>query len=179
MKDLRNQLNGINRSGFVKSLQRGTVVISGSTSNTTTITSVTDLNNSRLCFMGWFTNSATDTADKVFAALAFTNATTITGSVVTSPGASIVTIGFEVIEYWPGVIRSLQRGTGTVASPATINAVDMNKSTVDFLGITQTSPSLRFDLLSRVSLTNSTTVTGTAGIAGGIQTFGYQVVEWN
>ena len=166
-----------------KSIQRGSITISGATSNTATITSV-DTNYSRLRFLGFKDPSATtDTADKVFVRLTFTNATTITASVTTAPGTSL-TVYFEVTEYKASALRStIQRGTITcnsvASNTATITSVTTSKSEIDNLGNTATSATgPNTTQFMAVELTNSTTVTAYNGSGGGNNVVGYQVVEF-
>lgn len=159
----------------VKSVQRATIAITGATSNTATITAVV-LANSRLRFLGT-SSTANSTIGQAAPRLAFTNTTTITASVDTSPGADTTSVSFEVIEYWPGVIKSVQRGTITGITTATITAVNVNKSEVDWLGYQVTSAIASFIAGTTVTLTDSTTVTTASGSAAA-QVTGYQVVEW-
>lgn len=158
----------------VKSLQRGTIAITGATSNTATITAAV-LANSRLRFLGCIADNGSLASRQVLARLAFTNTTTITATVDTSPGANVTTVSFEVIEYWPGVIKSVQRGT--VTTTAAITAVNTAKSELDYLGNTTTVASADTSSGAYLALTNSTTVTLTPGLSLG-QVAGYQVVEW-
>ncbi len=168
--------------GMVAVVQRGTIAITGATSNTATITSV-DPSNSQLRLLGVSLSVTTLTPDKFHARLAFTNATTITASVITSPAGETVSIAFEVLTYVPGVIKSVQRTTiailaGTTSNTATINPVNTLRSVVDNLG--NTSSSNTADTVCRVALTNATTVTGTCvdPADGSTQTLGVQVIEW-
>lgn len=164
--------------GLVRSVQRATITITGATSNTATITAV-DVGNARVVFLGSTHNNAASTMEKVLAMVALTNSTTVTASVNTSPGASSTIVSFEVIEYWPGVIKSVQRSTVTVGTPATLaTTVDATKAQLDWLGCTNTAPVLQPDVASKIVLTNGTTVTATDGGGGGTHISGYQVVEW-
>lgn len=159
----------------VRSVQRGTIAITGATSNTATITSV-DVGNSRLRLLSSNYN-ATGSARQALVRIALTNATTITATVNTSPAAETCTASFEIIEYWPGVIRSVQRGTIAVAGTATIAAVNTAKAELDYLGCEDNSPSIAFNLQTYVVLTNGTTVTAFPG-TNSAQVTGFQVVEW-
>lgn len=163
--------------GQIKSIQRGTIAITGATSNTDVITAV-DTTNSVLRKIGQTYNATADTTDKVACRLTFTSATVITANVNTSPGAQTVTVSYEVIEFYPGIIKSIQRGTialtGTLT--AVITAVDTTKSWVDHLGETYTGASIFNDATARLTLTNTVTVTG-ASQENGV-TVGFQVVEF-
>lgn len=153
----------------IKSIQRGvTAGLAASTINAVVMA------NSRLRLLGWQNNN--DTQDLDFVLLTFTNNTTITPSATTAGG--IVGVSFEVTEYQPGVIKSIQRATMGSNTTATITAVDVTKSEIDFLGNVTSDATLADFAHCSVRLTNSTTVTSSlAGGAGGI-TAGFQVVEW-
>lgn len=159
-----------------KSVVRGTITITGATSNTATITSV-DTTNSRLRTLGFTCNNNLDTAAQYNTVLALTNATTITASVITSPGGDSTIVSYENYESYPGAYASVQRGTATVGSPATITSVDITKTELDWLGCNSNASSAVLTLGSRIVLTNATTVTATAGIASGVQSSGYQAME--
>ncbi len=161
--------------GGVKLVQRGVIAITGATSNTATITAVV-LNNSRLRLVG-FNCSETSTVAQALVRLTFTNSTTITASVVTDPAPDTTSISYEVTEYWPGVIKSVQRGTIATNGTATITPVNILKSEVDWLGTTDGAAEISFRRSAYLTLTNATTVTAFPGISNA-QTTGYQVVEF-
>jgi hypothetical protein len=177
---LSSSLSRWTQPGFIKSIQRSTVTIaSGNTSATQTITAV-DPSNSRLKFLGCDSTGA-DAFVAGLTRLTFTNGTTITATVNTAPSANLVT-SFEVIEYFPGVIKNVQRSTITVNSGATtgtasITPVTTTKAEVSYLGATVTSSDQRN--LLWLTLTNATTVTATnVATAPGNGTVGFEVVEW-
>lgn len=198
MKDFGTQfLNGINRNGLVKSIQTFDILIgTNQTSNTATITSV-DLNNSMLVFGGINPTLADGSmsagnmhAARAFARLTFTNATTITATRAASDPTYTVNVTGTVIEFFPGVIKSVQRGTvslsTTSATDTLAQAVDVNKAFVSHLGQTTTS---QFDttpgnglnwyiFFSRLDLQNGTTVRSREPIANGDSITSYQVVEF-
>ncbi len=161
----------------IRSIQRGTISITGATSNTATITAVV-VANSRLKYLGRTNNDPGQAANQALVQLVFTNATTITASVNTSPAATITAVNFEVIEYWPGAFKSIQRGqTSAAALTATITAVNPAKSEVDYLGCTASEATTIFTRDAKVTLTNATTVGISYGAASD-QTVSWQVVEW-
>lgn len=152
----------------IKSIQRG---ISAGTS-AVTITSVS-LADAILRVLGWTTNN--DTQDLDFARMAFTNATTLTPTVNT--GGGLNGLSWEVTEYQPGAIKSIQRGTIGSLTTATITAVDTSKSELHILGNTTTSATTGDQAHTTITLTNSTTIT--SGAAGGLNTTtGWEVVEF-
>jgi hypothetical protein len=166
----------------IKSIQRGTISIAaGATSNTATITSVVT-GNTRIKYLGYTANGTADTPDIACILLALTNATTLTAT-VGAVGTDTRIVAYEVIEYWPGVIRSVQRGTvttvGAASNTATITAVVVLKSETEFLGFSSPyNATTSLNLAScRVVLTNETTVTAT-GLGAINRTIGFQVTEW-
>jgi hypothetical protein len=80
--------------GRIKSIQRGTITITGATSNIDTITSV-DTAKSILTMLG--SESSETTVSNTSVRLALTNSTTITASRNGSTGTVIV--GYQVVEY--------------------------------------------------------------------------------
>jgi len=160
---------------IVKSIQRGTITLTGVASNTATITSVV-LANSVLVWLGQSsTDVAVSSTDRSYTAVSLTNSTTVTGT--RSSASSNVTVSFEVIEYYPGVIKSVQRGTVVSAATSTITAVDVSKSVLTFLGyIGSLSTYVGLNTVCTMVLTNSTTITCTGGDA--VHSMGWQVVEY-
>lgn len=170
--------------GFIKSLQRNTITIAnGAASNTATITGVS-LSDSLLLFLGsdYGTDGAVAGQD-CESLLTFTNATTITATRVGTTGGLIT--AFEVIEFMPGVIKSVQRSTialaGVVSNTATVNPVVMLKSAIGYLGASTTDANAgEFSARTHVymQLTNATTITATRGNGNNTATIGYQLVEY-
>lgn len=164
-------------------IQRGTISIAaGATSNTATLTNAVDTTRTRLVYVGMVgANDAT--VDAAACRLALTDSVTVTASVNSVSGAGSRVVGYEVVEYAPGVIRAIRRGTitvtGSTAGTDTITAVNVDKSTLDYLGFTtdgaSTAPATA---IVRVDLTNATTVTAN-GLGSVNRTVGYQVIEWN
>jgi len=175
-----SRVSQFGRPSGIKSIQTGSITIADLTSsNTATITSV-DLNNSIIIHGGRNTGS-TNTFVNQECRVALTNATTVT---VSRSGSSAVNVvGYTVIEFYPGVIRSVQRGTITINSTntsatATITAVDTTKSVVFWLGSDASSNGSL--TAAYLTLTNSTTVTSTRNTQDGSSTSvtGYQVVQF-
>lgn len=164
---------------IVKSIQRGTIAITGATTGTLTITAV-NTSNARIRFLGCSANLNVVDGTKYFARIDLTNSTTITATVNASPGANTLTVGVEVTEYWPGVIKSIQRGTVTVtgaANTATITTVNTAKTEFDYLGFSDTDTSNNNGVIPYAVLTNATTVTATNVVAVAA-TIGFQAVEF-
>lgn len=166
-------------SARIKSIQRGSITIAdGTASNTATIASVVT-ENARLVCLGWSSTNVQQ-ADNAFARIALTNSTTITATRGAASTGGATTVSYEVIEYEPGAIKSVQRGTFAVSSASTtqaITAVATSKSQVDHLGFSHTSATATITLTPRLTLTNSTTLTGDTVTTGAV--VGYQVIEWN
>ena len=166
------------RRGTVKSVQRGSVSIVSSASGTATITAVV-LANSVIRFTG-FTNSTLDQGD-MLPRIELTNTTTVTAYRYDT-SANTTTVFFEVTEYFPGVIRSVQRSTGThSAGPTntTITAVNsLSKTTLEWLGYrVNVATAIATYMHPTITLTSTTNVQSTAGSTSS-QQFGFQVTEW-
>jgi hypothetical protein len=170
------QVQTLIRASQIKSIQRGTIAITGATSNTATITAVS-MANSRLRWLGQTYSDAATAQNMGFARLALTDATTITATVDTSPGAQTTTVSYEITEYYPGVIRSVQRGTIIGAATAALTAVVLNKTEVDYLGHTESAADGIVQYQPRLALTNPTTLTQSV-VVNAATTTGYQVVQW-
>lgn len=156
----------------IKLIQRGTITLNAVTTNTATITAVV-LANTRLKYLGHSTNDGGSTHPVASVYVELTNTTTITATDGLASGIQIVS--FEVIEYYPGVIKSVQRGIVTAGTPVTITSVDVNKSEVDFLGYVTSGLTNANDRAS-VVLTDATTVNSTSGSS--LSPLSFQVVEW-
>lgn len=170
------------KTPLIKSIQRGTITITGAASVTATITSVNTA--SAVVRMVGFTTSGTLTDYQTFPRVELTNATTVTASVNTSPGANSVVVSYEVIEYDPTYVKSLQRGTialaGSSSKTATITAVDTTHTELIDCGFTTSNSGASTSTVNTdMVLTNSTTITATSVGTGANQTVGYQVLEWN
>jgi hypothetical protein len=165
---------------FVRSVQRGTIAVAAAAlTGTATITTV-GLTNSLLVFNGSQSDNSLDAMNKALTRVELTNATTVTATRNTV--GEIQTVSYEVIEFWPGVIKQVQRGTITMttasSATATIDGVTMAKALVEALGFSQTNIDGASVILSRLTLTNSTTVTANRTTGTGNVTIGYQVVEF-
>lgn len=163
------RLRGRHVNALIKRVQRGTVVMAGATTATATILAV-DMANTRLVMTGCTSDSGAATAPTAATLIQLTTATTVQGSQTTAGNNNVVY--FEVIEYWPGVMRSVERGLGsaTLVTPVGPGA------TIDYLGfVTPSAGGTAAELLASVSLTTPTTVT--QHVAGGA-TVSWQVVDW-
>ena len=168
-------------SSLIKSVQRGTcAVAAGATTGTSTIT-VVDTANCSVRFLGFIdpnNGDGTTNPDVHFTRITLTNSTTLTATRATSDATYGRTVRFEVIEFLPGLLRSVQRGIvtlpGNASSTTTITSVNTDKTVMGFLGFTTNFGSASNNLEGLdVALTNATTVTGTVGngTATGIVSF--------
>lgn len=167
----------------VKRCQFGSISIAASaTSNTATITSVTTANS--LLLYGGIT-PAVDAGEwkDIRVRLTLTNATTITAE--RTGNVAAIDISYFIIEFYPGIVKSNQSGTIAITGTSntdTITSVDTSKSICVYLGelVTTASTAIQYinSTLTRVTLTNATTVTGTRDGSDNAATAGYQVVEF-
>ncbi len=168
------------RRSTVKSVQSGIIVIgAAATSNTGAITAVNRAN-SLLVYVGYAADPIAATVREDNLLLTFTSDTVVTASHDTA-GANLAA-GFQVIEYWPGIIRSVQRGTitianGTASNTGSISVQNVNKAVVTFLGATYTALAAT-DFRARLTLTDASTVTANRVGTTDTVTIGYQVVEY-
>ena len=151
-----------------------------SVANTATIAAVNE-NNTLLVILGNSSSSAGSTTEYAFARLSISG-TTLTA---TRPGGgTTLTTSYEVIEFEPGVLKSVQR-TYTSVTPngtatATLTAVNTAKSTVQCIGITGDLNVFNGSYWSFGQLTNATTITYTSvHTLGGLgYVFSAQTVEF-
>ncbi len=170
--------------GFIQSLQTGTAPIAnGAATGTGTIVSV-NVNNTWLLPMGLTSTEAAGVISDYNARITLTNATTVTATRTGTPAGSSTTPRFAVLEFVPGIVRSIQYGTVTLTSvasnTATITAVVTAKTLVGYLGAQCNASSgiagSQFDL--DVQLTNATTVTVTGNNSVNTWIAGFVVVEF-
>jgi hypothetical protein len=161
---------------LVKMVRRDVITISSATSNTATIPAV-DVANSELRFLGCTTSS--DSADQL-ARVELTNATSVT-AIRYNASADVTTVSFEVIEYFPGVIKSVQRNASAVPSNPTnitITAVaDMTKTAVSLLGWRTNDALVATTEMPRGRLTSTTNLQLALVTAANVE-LGWQVTEW-
>lgn len=172
---------------LIKSVQRGTTTMATSAvTNTTTITSVV-LANSRIKYLGFRSDAVGDGGTSpayLMCRVELTNATTVSVFRDQSDNTYGRIVSWEVIEYFPGVIRAVQRGyidmtTNTSATATLSPAVVLAKSELDYLGnITKYGTSSNNIYSATVVLTNTTTVTATVPNAAGAMHVGWQVTQF-
>jgi hypothetical protein len=170
----------------IKSMQAGTVSITGTNkTGTATISSVT-MANAALIFLGWtgpITTGVSMAYDMPYITL--TNSTTVTATRCTGYTGHDLTVAFMVVEFTS--LKSCQYGTisvatGSTSGTAAITSVNTAKAVLLYLG---TNGSTNITMVEayhcvQLSLTNSTTVTATrySGASGGALTVGFCVAEF-
>ena len=85
--------------GGIKSIQRGTISISGSSSATATVTSVNTAKSllTHLGQSGYYSSSGSDGLGNV--RISLTNATTITAAAAATPNIVPYAVSYELVEY--------------------------------------------------------------------------------
>ena len=168
------------QSSLIKSIQRGTIFMSvAQTSNTASINAV-DLANSVLRFCGQTNGGAGDTTTAYALAGISVVGTTVTATrISTFAGGTNCTASWELVEYFPGVFKSIQRGTklfiGAAAATQAITEVNPNKSVLESVGLTGDGNGFSGTYFPYGVMTNGTTITYTSGYTGGALTF---IVYW-
>lgn len=165
-------------ASLIASVQCGTISVTG-TADTATIVAV-DLQRAVLCGSVEDTGAGAQPQSCVIR-LELTNATTVTAY---RNSASTGNASWQVVEFMPGVVKSIQRGTISTAAAAsgtaTITEVNTAKSWAEYTGFTTTYAVAVGTVaygMGRVVLTNSTTVTFNSYDAI-TRTVGFGVVEF-
>jgi len=161
---------------LVKSVQAGTIALGGAVSATGTIAAV-NLAHALVFNLGNTAPSLNISAAQI--RLALTNETTVTATVGGAAGAQVGS--FVVVEFYPGVLKSVQRGTvtltGVVSNTAAITAVNRDRAFMTCLGLNTNSANIDEGMGGGV-LTDDTTVTVTKTTAASQLIYGFQIVEF-
>lgn len=159
-------------TSLIKRVQRGVFTTVGGGTNTVTGFLAVDPANTLIVRMSVGGQAAVNDSGHPWDARLSLSAD---GATLTLVSTTNVIVSWEAREYWPGIWKSIQRGTINPNNTATIAAVDTNRAVVDSLG--QSGFAATDDTRTAyLSLTNSTTVTATAN-TGGTGTIGYQVAD--
>ena len=167
-------------------VQYGTVTIAAlATSGTATISSVDTTKSSVLLLGASVANNAgTANYSQTMSRVDLTNATTVTATCGAAITLDVITVSFVVISF--SGVKSLQQGTLTIVHPATtgtatISSVSTTKSILLWQGYANDTNEGVYQGMATVTLTNSTTVTGShdAGSGASTITMGYVVVEFS
>ncbi len=164
---------------LVRSVQRGTVTLAG-TSSDATLSRPVLVQNSVLAFIGDVNQGGLDTSD-VMTYLTLVNGSTVRATRQNNFGG--LAVGYQVVEYIPGVLRSNQSGVidmagGGSATSTLSTAVDPTKAQLSWLGLSVAFGTALNGTLIRLDVTNATTITASCEIA----IFGhvsYQIIEFN
>lgn len=168
-------------SSLIKSVQRGTTAItSGNTATNTTITAV-DTKNCIVSFIGCMFGSNNIAWDSATARVQLTSSTNIQAVRQNSGGAGQITLGWEVIEFIPGVIKSIQVSSVTSNGSATITAVNIARSLLTYQGWTgsdTTINAMQVVEIPRIALASATSVTCANGNGDANSVAIFQVTEF-
>jgi len=174
------------QNAAIKIVQHGTIALT-TTSNTATIDAVVTANTLVLLTGQTCLSSTTGTDhNDVFVRIALTNSTTVTATRSGST-ATDAAVNFCVIEFQPNAVKSNQTGTvvldDVTSNTVTLSEVDTTKTVVSHLGTDNNQgDSDAWDLeavLTKIILTDSTTLTGTKSDDGSTSTeTSYQVMEF-
>lgn len=174
-----SQLLGGSGAGL-KSVQQRTITLGAATTATDTITAV-DPANTELVLLGVSSPSSATDLSQSSVSIDLTNATTVTAFHFSTSGFNF-TVSYEVREYYPGFLRSVQRGTLTMtATPKTAalatTLTDITRCRTANLGFTTSTTTYDGQIIPRLALTNATTLTATSGLANAAMVQRYQIVE--
>lgn len=168
-------------SSLFKSIQTGTRNMQSATTVNETISAV-DTNNAICLTRGSQYTTDADANDHTFyyARLA---SSTLVEMVRVGGGSGTITCTYTVLEFRPGLIKSLQAGTitlggGQTSNTATITSVDTGKSVCLWAGNANAAGSSQASAYGTLTLTNATTVTvaRNTGVAGIVTA--YVIVEF-
>lgn len=181
---MRRQSRELNRSfqSQVKSVQCNHFTTNGvSTSSTVTINAV-DPTNSIVFYLG-FAESTSVVNPLLLARIDLTNSTTVT--VTNNAATPVMVVSYCVLEFMPGVLKSVQRGTITLnnvtSNTATISAVNLSTAMLSMQGFTyNTGGNNDSQYYPRLDLTNATTITASCGTSPPSFNIiiGYQVADF-
>ena len=164
-------------SSLVKSVQSGTMGSWTNATNTATISAV-DTANTLVFHDGQTYDTAGNTyAQYPFVSLALTDSTTLTAT-KSAGGLGNTQLSWFVVEFLPGVIKSVQSGTVLTESTATVTAVNTAKSVLMNNGHRAYYFYDQAYSHSMIVLTNATTITCSRGAAYASHYHQYQLVEF-
>ena len=175
-------------SSLIRSVQTGTINVSSpSVTATATVSSIVLENTIMFC---WFTTQANTISDSrtSYVRGELTNTTTVTAYINANAGFTSV-LKFLLMEFAPGVIKSIQRGTAAVPAASTshnvtITTVDPLKCFASILGSTVDVNTLeayepnKCWLSSLVTSNTNIAIARNNAMTSAIFTSGYQLVEF-
>lgn len=164
------------------STQAGTITISSGSSATGTISAVTP--GQALVVANFTYQGNAGSTGLISANATLTNGTTITAT-INGSASQPTTIYYTVVEFKAINIRSMNRGTITIATSATSNtaaitAVNINKAITNYTGSTSAGSTNPATSSAAISLANATTPTATREASSGSLTLtvGYEILEF-
>lgn len=174
------------RASSIKSIQRGVITITNTaTTATTTITAVT-VGQATVHLLG---ASGNDSSNLVATCARVELIDSVTVAAYRGGGVSgTIRVGWEVVEFVAGIIKSRQAGTimlasgGSTTGTATITAVTLAKALLLHLGqnagATITSGNTTQGIDSDLALTATTTITATRAVNTNDAVVGWCVLEF-
>jgi hypothetical protein len=151
-------------TNLIKSVQTGTINFGTTTTGTASISAVTTANTA-VHYLGLTSSSASAISPITsFTALSLTSTTQVTATLGSAPGTNTITVGYEVIEFQPGALQSLQ-AVADAASPAattrtkTITSVTQGNTFIIWAGQLTTGGASYTSGDQYAQLTAATTVT--------------------
>lgn len=161
-------------AGSVRWVQHGEIAIPAASSSATGTIFQVNPNNSLLFHQGQESSQSDNSA---FVRVELTNATTVT-AYHNAASVAAPTVRFSVLEFYPGFLRSVQRGTiatsGADVSVA-VTPVNFFKAMLTHLGTTESAAGFTASALVSVSWSASVVNEITAYVS---QTSGNQVTGW-
>lgn len=151
--------------------------------STATITSTT-MARSMLFWGGYYMTSGAGTVTAYIPRVQLTAATTITMNRGIAGTGNDPIINLSVAEFATQYIKSVNRAainiTGAVSNTATLTAVNTAKTVLSYMGGDENQNAVAPTRYQNVTLTNSTTVTATAGATAGAQSLNtsFEAIEF-
>lgn len=171
------------RYSIIKSIQQIEITIGTSSNSATGAISPVDVTKSIVIYNGWRSSAAVQNPSQDYPRITLTNSTTVTAQTATTNATYTRIVCCTVVEFQPNVVKSVQTGSITstaTSATATISAVNVANSSVLFTGFNYTDTAIvnYSRCMSRISLTNSTTVTFNRQITTLSITINYTVIEF-
>lgn len=148
--------------GFIRNMTYGTIALADTIGSNTAAIAIGNVANAYVQWLG--TSSESTTTQSSYGRVSLTNATTVTA--MRDVTSLAITIGFLVVEFFPGVLKSVQEATiamtsGNTSGTATITTVSVPRTQVIFRGWGVDTGDTETQSMSRATLTDATTLTAT------------------
>ena len=182
LRTTRNYPRGVTgRPGTVKSIQSGTIVITATNTGTATLSPAVDPASSQMHWLGSSDSLNTAQGDNYVPSLVLTNGTTVTATLHNSVSGHTVTIGWMVVEFWPGTFERIQRGETTISADptdVTISEVDLNRAVLHIVSHQRIGTANLGNAVPDASFLDSTTIRFNTGGAQASQEMSWEVWEY-